>query len=204
MWDQDARPLFEQKVEQAVNDKRLDPHELEELEALAKNFRITIDRASATQAQLDRYRWFWLMENGTFPEVSAPIALQKKELCHFSCSTTLHEMRTETVRTTYQGPSAHIRIVKGVYYRFGSVQAQRITRDVLRPIDSGALYLTNKRLIFDGEKKKSAIRFSNIFSITPYSDAIEVEKTSGRNPVFTLPDPEWTGVLLSSLLALGA
>jgi hypothetical protein len=171
------------------------------LDALAKNFQISVDANSANHELLARFRWFWLMENGTFPEVAAPIALQKKEVCHFSSSTTLYEMRTETVRVNYGGPSARIRIMKGVYYRVGSTQAQRVTRDVLREIDSGTLYVTNKRIIFDGGRKNSTIRLSNVFAITPYSDAIEIEKVSGRNPVFMVPDPEWLGILFSSLLA---
>lgn len=201
MWDRDARAVLDGRLQQAVSDERLDTKELNELDALAKNFRIAIDPNSATQEQLARFRWFWLMENGKFPEVAVPIAVQKNEVCHFSCSAMLHEVRTETVRTNYHGPSARVRIMKGVYYRIGSVKAQRITRDVLRQIDTGALYVTSKRIIFDGTKKNSVIRLTNVLGITPYSDAVEVEKASGRNPIFAVDDPEWLSVLLSSLLA---
>jgi hypothetical protein len=201
MWDRTAKPVFDQRLQRAVQDRRLDPDELASLDALAKNFHISVDVNSANHEQLARFRWFWLMENGTFPEVPAPIALQKKEICHFSASTTLYEMRTETVRVNYSGPSARIRIMKGVYYRVGSVQAQRVTRDVLREIDTGTLYVTNKRILFDGSRKNMGIRLANVFAILPYSDAVEIEKVSGRNPIFTVPDPEWLGILLSSLLA---
>lgn len=204
IWNEDARQILQQTLEQAVSDEQLDSAELAQLELLAKNFRVVIDHDSATQTQLARFRWFWLMENGTFPEVEAPIALHKNEVCHFSCTSTHHEMRSETMQVNYGSPSARIRIMKGVYYRFGSVQAQRITRNVLKQIDSGTLYVTSKRLIFDGMRKNTVIRLSNILTITPYSDALEVEKTSGRNAIFTLGDPEWLSVLLSSLLAQNA
>jgi hypothetical protein len=201
MWTGDAQVLYQRALNEASSDQRLSSDEMHQLDALASNFRITIDADAATQGQLARFRWFWLMENGTFPEVSVPIALQKKEVCHFSCSARQFEMRTELVRVNYGGPSARIRIMKGVYYRFGSVQTQRITRDVLREVDAGDLYVTNKRVIFDGAKKNSVVRLSNILAITPYTDAVELEKTSGRNPIFAIPDSEWLSVLLSSLLA---
>src|SRR5947208_7654666 len=169
MWHRDAKPVFEEALHEAVRDQRLSPDEVEQLDALAKNFRISISPDAATQEQLARYRAYWLMENGTFPEVAAPLALQRKETCHFSCSSTLHEMRTENVRVNYGGAAARIRIMNGVYYRFGSFQAQRVRREVLRQVDSGTLYVTNRRIIFDGMRKNTAIRFSNILAFTPYS-----------------------------------
>lgn len=90
--------------------------------------------------------------------------------------------------------------MKGVYYRVGSTRTARVTREVLRHIDTGTLYVTNKRLIFDGTRKNSVIRLPNILSVIPYSDGVEVEKTSGRNPIFTMNDAEWLAVLLSSRL----
>lgn len=201
MWEENAEPILSRKWQTAVNDRRLSPDEQQALEAMARNFGITVEIDSATRTHLDRFRWFWQMENGTFPEVSVPIALQKKEVCHFAAATMLHEMRTETQRINYGGPAVSFRIMKGVYYRAGSMRVERVTRDVLRAIDSGTIYITNKRIIFDGSRKNTTVRLSNILAITPYTDAIEIEKTSGRNPIFTLDDPEWVSVLLSSLLA---
>src|SRR4051794_10871487 len=128
MWHSDAKPVFEQALHQATSDERLSSDEVEQLEVLARNFRISVSPDAATQEQLARYRSYWLMENGTFPEVAAPLALQRNETCHFSCSSTLHEMRSEIAKVNYGAPAARIRIMKGVYYRFGSFQAQRVKR----------------------------------------------------------------------------
>jgi hypothetical protein len=201
MLNRHAEPILTQNWKTALSDQRLSPQEKAALDAMAQNFGITVDLDSASQAQLDRFRWFWLVENGTFPEIAAPINLQRGEVCHYYTATELNEMRTETVRTNYAGPSARIRIMKGVYYRIGSVRTERVTREVLRPVDSGTLYVTNKRLIFDGSRKNSTIRLSNILAITPYAGAVEVEKTTGRNPLFMVDDPEWLSILLSSRLA---
>jgi len=61
--------------------------------------------------------------------------------------------------------------------------------------------VTNKRVIFEGAQKNATIRLSNVLSITPYADGVEIGKTSGKSPIFTVGDPEWLSVLLSSVLA---
>jgi hypothetical protein len=201
MWEKSAEPILTKNWQAAITDRRLSTDEQDALAAMARNFSINVEIDSATRAQLDRFRWFWLMENGTFPEIQVPINLQKKEVCHFSGAVGLSEMRTETQRINYGGPVVRIKIMKGLYYRAGSVRVERVTRDILRQVDSGVLYVTNKRVIFDGARKNTTIRLSSILSITPYADAVEIEKTSGRNPFFTTSDAEWLTILLSSRLA---
>jgi hypothetical protein len=201
MFHHAAEPIVNRRWNEAISDRRLGDDEQRALDALARNFGTRIDIDGATKAQLDRFHWYWLMERGTFPNVSAPINLQRDEVCHFSARAQVYEMRTETERTNSSGASVRIKIMKGVYYRVGTTSTQRITREVLRQIDTGTLYVTNKRLIFDGARKNSVIRLSAILSIVPYADGVEVEKSSGRNPIFTVDDPEWLTILLSSRLA---
>lgn len=201
IFERSAEALVTRRRQEAVSDRRLTDEERRALDALARNFGIRVEIDAATKAQLDRFHWFWLAERGMFPEIAAPISLQRDEVCHFSSHADLHEMRTETQRTYSSGASVRIKIMKGVYYRVGSTQTHRVTRDVLRHIDSGMLYVTNKRVIFDGTRKNNAIRLANVLSVIPYSDGVEVEKTSGRNPIFTVGDAEWLTILLTSRLA---
>ena len=113
------------------------------------------------------------------------INLQKGEACHITAChitafATWHEMRTRTERINYGGPVASIRICKGLRYRIGSVQVQRVTRDEMVEIDRGQLYVTNKRIIFNGAKKNSTIRLSALLSFSPYADGVALEKASGK------------------------
>jgi DNA polymerase III epsilon subunit-like protein len=50
-------------------------------------------------------------------------------------------------------------------------------------IDTGTIYVTNKRLIFDGDLKNTSIPYSKILLVTPYNNAVGIEKDSGRSPV---------------------
>lgn len=144
----------------------------------------------------------WRIENGQFPTISVPIALQRGETCYFSCTAGWHELRTKTVRVNYSGVSTSIRICKGVRFRVGSVTPQRVTRDELTHIDDGTLYITNKRIIFDGQRKNSTIRHSALLGLEMYRDGIVLEKATGKSPHLILTgDVELAAVILSSALA---
>jgi hypothetical protein len=101
----------------------------------------------------------------------------------------------------YSGVTSSVRIVKGLYWRSGSIATQRVTREELTGIDSGTLYVTNKRLVFDGQKRNTAIRYSSVIGIQVYRDAVEIEKSSGRNPYFMLDDTEIPAAIISAALA---
>ena len=78
--------------------------------------------------------------------------------------------------------------MKGVYYRVGSMGIQKSTAEELQLIDSGRVFITNKRIIFLGNKKNSNIPINKILSINPYSDGVGIEKASGRSPIITVSD----------------
>jgi NAD-dependent DNA ligase len=58
-----------------------------------------------------------------------------------------------------------------------------LTEEQLLQIDSGSLYITNKRIIFVGSKKNANIQLSKVLSVTPYSDGVGIEKDSGKSPI---------------------
>jgi hypothetical protein len=183
----------------AIADERLSPAELADLHALARSLDVELRLDQQTQAMFDRYALLWRIENGELPALGVPINLQRGEICHAVADTVWMEMRTRTDRINYGGPVASIRICKGLRYRVGSVRVQRITREELTEVDRGRLYLTNKRVIFDGGKKNTAIRLSALLSFTPFADGVVLEKSSGRAPHLLL-----TGDVEVFLAVLGA
>ena len=62
------------------------------------------------------------------------------------------------------------------------MSVQRITEDVLAHIDTGTMYLTNKRLILMGSRKNSTIRLNRILDFTPYRNGVDIQKDSGKSP----------------------
>lgn len=199
----EAGALLNKRLESILTDRRVSPDEMKALQKKADELQI---RALAfepkTQRLLDRYQRFWQMENGQMPHVATPINLQRAEVCHFQCAAQWHEMRTQTVRVGYAGVSSSIRIARGVSFRMGSYVPNRVTRDYLAHLDTGTVYITNKRLIFDGNKGNKAIRLTAMIGAEMFADAVKIEKATGKSPYLFVDDPEMLAVCLSSAMSL--
>lgn len=154
------------------------------------------------QARAELSALYWQIQNGELPAVPVPIALQRNEICHFSCAASWYEPRVQTTRVDYAGAGYRIRIAKGLHFRVGSVAGKPVKKDVLTLLDSGTVYLTNRRVIFDGEKANKTIKVSNLIGFEPYSDAIALEKATGKNPVIMLQgNAELAALVLAEVLA---
>lgn len=173
---------FEKVLCSKLTDERLSPNEEKELDDLAKNLGANINYEPKMKSVLDRYRLFWIIENSDVPEIKVPINLQRKEKCYYACDIEWLENRKVTRRIQYGGPTVRIKICKGVYWRAGDLAVNRISEDVLMPIDSGRVYLTSKRLIFMGARKNTTIGLSKVLDFTPYKNGVEIEKETGKSP----------------------
>ena len=90
--------------------------------------------------------------------------------------------------------------MKGLTYRGGTMYVQPLTRDIIKELDSGTLYFTSKRLIFDGVRGNRSYEWNSLIGVTPYSDGMQLERGDGPNPYFRLDDPEYAIVLVLSRL----
>jgi hypothetical protein len=188
--------IIEEFSAKMVADFRVSPEETEEFERLCKGLDVTIDRQS--REQLEKLQLLWNIENGELPVYEPNIILQKKELCHYKAGVSLYEKRKVTEGVRYSGPTYRLRIAKGFSYRLGNISTQRVSKDVMTLIDSGTLYITNKRIIFNGSKGTKTIRYNQIIDLHPYSDGVEIVKETGKSPTFILDDSE--GVVLSATI----
>ena len=187
-------------VQGIISDRRLSPEEDCELLEIAQSLTIDPKMSESTQRTLDRYRLYWTLENGDLAAQDVSINLQRNEYCYFTTPVEWHEQRTVTQRTYTTGTSTRIKIAKGVYYRMGSSSSQRVTSEEWKPIDSGTLYLTNKRMLFIGSKKNSQIRLDKVLSFTSYSNGVQIDKDTGRSPLLYFSDTEVFSILFARLL----
>lgn len=177
---------YRQYLLACMEDRRLTPEEDAELKAISQSLSITPQFDDAMLSTLERYRLLYQLENGPLPEISCDINLLANEACHFTCAASWYEYRTVTHRVNYGGPAVSIRLMKGVYYRAGSMRVQPVRSEQLQLIDSGTLYLTNKRVIFVGSNKAKTIKYDKIMTLTPYSDGVELIKDAGKSPTITV------------------
>ncbi len=137
---------------------------------------------------LDMYSKYWKIEHGDLPTLVPDINLQKSEHLYFTAAIDWMEYRKVSKGVNYAGPTARIKIAKGVYYRIGSLKTQSVSDDILKVIDSGQLYLTNKRLIFVGNRGNKTIGIHKILTINPYSNGVDIQKDSGKSPFLQFSD----------------
>lgn len=198
--------LMGQKIQKLFNeqtaDRRFSPEEEAELRRVATNLGVEFTASDAAQALIRRYRLLWEIDQGQLPELDVTIHLQRGERCHWQAAGRLHEFRTVTTAVGYSGPTARIRLARGLSWRIGHLAVNRVTQDVLKEIGFGTLYLTSKRLIFDGARKTTTLALRRILSFTVYQDGLQIEKDSGKDQYIKFDefDGEMLGAILDSAI----
>lgn len=189
--------ILHEFIKNAISDKRLSPEEEVELNRLGKNLNfdnVLFDKP--TEKLLNQYRLFWQIENGDVPTIEPDINLTRGEKCYYKTDATWNELRKQTQRINYSGPTMRIKLAKGVYWRAGSVQAKVISTEEYKNLDDGTLYLTSKRLIFIGSRSNKNIRLNKVLNLVPYKDGIDIIKDSGKSPFLGFNDTEVFSMLL--------
>ena len=72
--------------------------------------------------------------------------------------------------------------IKGIKFRLG--QLTPIRSEELTVLASGILYITSKRLVFNGDRRNAAVTFRRVLGTSVFRDAIEIEKSTGRSDYF--------------------
>lgn len=181
----ETRSAFvQQYVSSIIADQRLSPAEEQELQAISASLNLTLQLNGHTREQLRKLKLYWAIENLALPVADPDIALQKTEVCHLVVPhAQWYELRSTRQHSSYSGYTTSFKIAKGFYLRSGSGSTQSYSTDVTKLIDTGALYLTSKRIIFTGTKKNANIRLDKILDFTPYTNGVAIGKETGRSPM---------------------
>ena len=182
LYDEAATQCVQDMADAATTEGLYSPTTEAELHAEADRLGVGINFPPSIQAELKQMRLHWEIVEGEPPTIDPGIHLQKEEVCYAARDVTWFEYRTVTKRVRYGGPTATTKIVKGVYFRAGDIAVQRVSEDIVKKIDAGRLFLTNKRLLFMGGKKNTNIRLTAILDFTSYDNGIQVEKDTGKSP----------------------
>ncbi|MGY6561503.1 MAG: hypothetical protein ACXITV_05310 [Luteibaculaceae bacterium] len=210
--EEDARKIavefgskkLQEAASEVVSNKRVSPEEEAFLKRLSESMRIDISMDKENQEYFDYLKRLWQIENGELPTVNTTFRLQRGEVCYFnSYGTKWFEYRRITKRLNYAGPTARIKLAKGIYYRAGSLGVKPTTSDELTLIDQGAFLVTNKRVIFVGELGNKQILFKSILQINTYNNGIDIQKSTGRSPFVEIPGlhaSEMASIILNRVL----
>ena len=172
-------------VTQYGADARITPEEEMQLRMISKNLGIKPDYA--TKQTLERFKLYWLLENTDLPIVEVAVSLQKSEHCHYhGKDVQWYEERATDRRSNYTDHYEYAKAFEEIDLQSGSSATRKETFDLLKRIDVGDLYITNKRLIFVGATKTSSIKLTAISGVTAYKQGVAVSKLTGKNPLFLM------------------
>lgn len=187
--DEDFKDILDTKRYDIVNDifqKALDggqysPNEEAELNDISERLQVTLVFNEETKNIIRKSKKMWEIENSPLSIIETDINLYKDEVCYYSTVIDYFEYKSITRRIGYSGPTFRLKILKGFYYRAGRLNVQRETKDVLTKIDTGDVYITNKRVLFIGKNRTYNIRLNKILDIELFSDGVKIIKDAGRN-----------------------
>jgi hypothetical protein len=141
----------------------------------------------STQVQKDRLEqlsreadeWVARVNRGITP-ISTRLILKNDEHAILEEGSTLFESRAYRV---YGGGGTRI----GRVYVGGGVSE---SHQRVKEIDRGTLTLTTKRLIFDGTHENRNVQLSQVLSVSPWSDAIEISTARrAKSQIYTVANP---------------
>jgi hypothetical protein len=186
---------------QRLTNRKLTDDEFDEFVEIARHLGIHPSFDNATAESMHRCAFLWRIEAGEFPIIRAAIQLHDDELCHFATPARWLESRSRSFASSQYAPDATVRVARGVAYRVGGSRPRRLTVDELAEVDTGTLYLTSQRVIFQGTDHSFAQALETLKSVDVFADGIAFERDADRHPHLVLDDhAEAAAVLLTSLL----
>lgn len=174
------------------------------LKAVLGHFALNFSDLGCDPARYHRCHVLALLEQGVLRPTAYSdlnIILQPGEVTYWGSPAELRKHKRVTQRVSYGGTSTSIRIMKGVRYRAGSYTVSRSTKDVLVAEDRGTLWVTNKRICFNGPRKNFTIPFDKILHLELNADGLLIAKNGRETPYLVgLGDYEVPAAIISHLL----
>ena len=182
---------YKKAYEHVMSDEVVTQQEHEALKRIQRLFNIPSDKISAELQVLDKHKVLRQIQSGILPTCHTNIILKKGEVAHFSYFADLIEERA--VRGRYQGGSAGVsfRVAKGVNFRVGQSRGTYHSDREPVAVSSGKLIVTNKRIIFDGDKKGFNITIGQLLSYEVFDNSILVKPTRGNPRLVEFKDTSY-------------
>lgn len=176
--------IFRGCVYQAIQDRRVSEYEKSVLRHFAEKLSISektqdwMEKEIAIYSLLNEYE-----VSNELPVIDVPVILQKNEVGHLYIPANLIEERV--VGREYRGASkgVSVRVVKGVSFRVGQSKGRLHSEKAQISVSEGAFVITNKRVIFSGDRKSIAHNLTKLIDMRLYDDAFQYTITNRQSPI---------------------
>jgi DNA-directed RNA polymerase subunit RPC12/RpoP len=139
-------------------------------------------------------RNIYLLESkGQLPSpITTELLFGVNELAYYFTATTWLQSRVSNLG--YAGTSVSVPSgIRGVRFRFGGYTP--IKSEAMTPLATGLLYVTSKRLLFNGDRRNTTINLTKIVDGHVYADALRIEKSTGKPDLFSMSPAEGRYIL---------
>lgn len=161
-----------------ISDERLDPDEERELNAITRSLGVDLDISQGTLSMLNKYRLYWIIENGNLPEeTDVSIELAAGERCYLSVEVEWYERERQALSDRI----GNIRFFKADYQPLQGLEEQP-RLDQWQTIDQGMAYLTNRRIALRGGNTSADIDLQRVMDVRPYQYGLEIFCRTGPSP----------------------
>lgn len=160
-------------TEVLIKKNRCSMEDHRETERILESFQITATLRNDIYQQLKSPALYWQVENSALKIYTvAPSILQKNEFCYYYAD---HVKWYETRNSGYR-------------------------TSALELINTGELYLTNKRLLFVGNLKNSQVPLDRILKVVKGINGVTIHKDKGKDPTLALStDLELFSIIINRL-----
>jgi hypothetical protein len=182
IYQTSGQELIRSFMTNAIADAKLTPEEEKELMALAKNLNAEPRFDEATKSDLEKYKLYWRIENDEIPELQVDINIPRNEKCYFAVEALWMERSGDDPIKNHSSENMRLKIAKGIYWRNQGENLKNIKSEKWQELDKGQLYLTNKRILFKGQKGDKIILLNRVLDFLVYANGIEVDKEGEKHP----------------------
>lgn len=179
--------LVKHVYRQSIEDKKLSENELSRINSLLGIFSLKKGDIEFNQDELIKYSSINNIAKGDLPNITEVadrigVLFSDDEVINGVEGAELKKLRKVTQRVNYGGFSSSVRIMKGLRYRTGSFNVQRIHAEVLALEDKGIFWISNQRLGFKGGKMNFAIEWRKVASFQLCDYGLMIFKEGKETP----------------------
>ena len=186
-----------------LNKEKINKEELDYILKLTSHLNYSLKDVEKIEIRR-KYSLWQLLDNQSLPVYKAGLVelpLKKGEVVHFCEPANLKKYKTKMTKFDYHGPVFRIRICKGFSYKFGSLNTDIKTETYVENEDTGKFYITNKRVIFVGNKNNFSYYFSQILKSELINVGLVFQKENTVNAkIVELTNYELPLLILSRIL----
>lgn len=175
-------------------------HEVTVMHQIVQLTQVPSSHLGELMATLHLQRKMYEVSQGKLaPIIVTGINLQRGEQAYWHEPVTLYEERVVRREMVGRSQGVSIRIMRGVSYRIGGTRGQSMPVYADVPAASGDLILTDKRVIFKGDKKSVALAWDDVIGIDPYTNAITIHSGKSNQPLRFFYRREGTAELVAQI-----